>query len=145
MKLNNSGITMVEIIVVIILMGTMVVLWAMNRKPQLEMAYQLEATVLLNHIEDRQKVVYAANSVYSNAKSENGVGILGDGIEEIDAQRNLYFRDFIVTNANALGYTAIAIAADDSDAAGMTFARVYNRAGEQEKERKEEEKEKDKG
>lgn len=97
-KRKNAGVSMMEVLVVIILLFMTSTIWVMNRKKQMEVAYKMEAQMVIDDIRDKQKIVYAAISKYETVNSPTSSAALMGGVEHIDIKRNMYFTSFKITS-----------------------------------------------
>ena len=91
---NDKGISIIEILIVVVIIVATVGFFAANRKSQLNMAYSTEARALIDDIVEKERVAKAANGVYS-AVNDTNFAVIGN-IEPVDASRNMYFRFFKV-------------------------------------------------
>jgi len=99
--IDKRGVSMVELMVVMVIALIAMGLFAMNRDSQLEMAYKEEARVLINHIAEKEKIFYASNFFYYRVPEPS------ESIEDMGVHlgRNDYFGKVSVDVSTSTPYT----------------------------------------
>lgn len=127
-KRFDKGISIIEVMVVMLLVMVTAIMWSMNRKSQLRVAYQQEARIFIQDIVNRERMYFAQNSQYLEILVPTSTITLFN----ISALKNNYFKTFSVEVDTAAPYSEInprleVIAYGANKAAGITVSGIYQR------------------
>jgi len=100
-KINNHGISFMEITVVLVIVGIAFLIAALNWDSQMKVAYNEEARAFINLIADKEKIFYASHNDYVS------VSVSTDCIEDlgVNLRKSNYYGQCTINVSTAPPYT----------------------------------------
>jgi Tfp pilus assembly protein PilE len=136
--LNEKGVSVIEITIVLLIIGILVIGWGFSEKGHFETAYKEEARSLIQDIVSKEKIYATRNKdeYYVHADPVNYLGA-ADAYMEIDARKNKYFKTFSIKSqmtemkdglGNLRTLPALLVTVYGAGAAeGKSMSAVYNK------------------
>ena len=123
---NTKGFTLVELVIVIVIVGILSIVAVPIYRGYTRKAMASEGKALLGSVQTSQKIYFAEYGTFYAPAAATSY----DGVLDVDARANKYFKQYHVSASSATGYTVGVTADANTGASNIILGLTGSSTGE---------------